>query len=163
VSLYELLNQCKTAAGSATLRNWLLRPLRDVTVIQRRQETMQALVSQPQVLEGLRESRKAGLKAFPDISRLGKPSKVTLMSCRCCTQTRNAVQGHYLQSYMWCNDFPFVVILPGTKLLRNREAVRLQDLLTLYRAVLRLEPLAEYLTTAEAAPVEDDVSGGKQR
>jgi DNA mismatch repair ATPase MutS len=78
VSLYELLNQCKTAAGSATLRNWLLRPLREVAVIQRRQGTVQALVSQPQVLEGLRESRKAGLKAFPDISRLGKPSKAPL-------------------------------------------------------------------------------------
>jgi hypothetical protein len=74
VSLYELLNQCKTAAGSATLRNWLLRPLRDVAVLQRRQGTVQALVSQPQVLEGLRESRKAGLKAFPDISRLGMSS-----------------------------------------------------------------------------------------
>jgi hypothetical protein len=74
VSLYELLNQCKTAAGSATLRNWLLRPLRDVAVIQRRQGTVQALVSQPQVLVGLRESRKAGLKAFPDISQLGMSS-----------------------------------------------------------------------------------------
>jgi hypothetical protein len=74
VSLYELLNKCKTAAGSATLRNWLLRPLRDVAVLQRRQGTVQALVSQPQVLEGLRESRKAGLKAFPDISRLGMSS-----------------------------------------------------------------------------------------
>jgi hypothetical protein len=52
------------------------------------------------------------------------------------------------------------IVLIGVKLLRSAEAVRLSDLLTLYRAVLKIEPLAIFLD-GYSPDTDSDISGVK--
>lgn len=58
----------------------------------------------------------------------------------------------YDNSHIYISGWSFVGT--GTKLVRSPDAVRLPDLLTLYRAVLRLEPLADTCTGASTGDGE---------
>ncbi|CAE1256771.1 MSH5 [Acanthosepion pharaonis] len=45
LSLFGILNRCKSQIGSKLLRNWFLRPLRDLTILQQRHNAIAYLMS----------------------------------------------------------------------------------------------------------------------
>lgn len=54
-SLFSCLNRCRTPMGRRTLRDWILRPLLDLTAIAKRQDYIGCLVAEPLSLDGLRD------------------------------------------------------------------------------------------------------------
>jgi len=69
MSLFGLLNQCKTILGTRLLGQWLKQPLTDVSDIERRHTLVEAFMEYSQIRQALQEEH---LKTIPDLHRLGK-------------------------------------------------------------------------------------------
>jgi len=68
-SIFELLNQCKTTAGSRLLSQWLKQPLTNLNLIQERQELVSFLLDDTSLRTFLSQT---WLSQVPDIKRLMK-------------------------------------------------------------------------------------------
>jgi DNA mismatch repair protein MutS len=66
VPLIQILDQTLTPMGARLLRKWVVLPLKDVAQIRRRQDTVAALVQDPETLEEL----TAHLRQINDLERL---------------------------------------------------------------------------------------------
>eukprot|EP00954_Amorphochlora_amoebiformis_P006135 480191-Amorphochlora_amoeboformis.AAC.1 len=69
MSLFGLLNKCRTTMGSRLLNRWLLQPLRDGNAIERRLDMVQCFVDSSEVRASLQET---DLKGIPDLDRIVK-------------------------------------------------------------------------------------------
>ena len=88
-SLIGLLDATRTPMGARALRQWLLRPLRDVTAITRRQEAVGALVDAPEARAALR----ASLEGIGDIERLASRAALGVAHARDLVGLRASLRG----------------------------------------------------------------------
>ena len=88
-SLIGLLDATRTPMGARTLRQWLLRPLRDVAAITRRQEAVRALVDAPEARAALR----ASLEGIGDIERLASRAALGVAHARDLVGLRASLRG----------------------------------------------------------------------
>jgi DNA mismatch repair protein MutS len=65
-TLLSVLDRTKTAMGARELKQWILRPLLDLSEIKKRQDAIAALLAQPTVAQGLGDN----LRQVKDIERL---------------------------------------------------------------------------------------------
>lgn len=64
-SLFSSLNRCRTSMGKRLLRDWILRPLTNIGVIERRLDIQETMVSFPALLDKLQD----GLSLCRDMER----------------------------------------------------------------------------------------------